>query len=88
MRVETEIKKWGNSLALRITGVMAELPMLKDGSKVTIEVTEDGFTVKKATIPKRKINFPYSENSLLQGMTSYKAHADEVAIPTIHEIDA
>ena len=27
MRVEAEIKKWGNSLALRVIGIMAEVPI-------------------------------------------------------------
>ena len=26
MKVESEIKKWGNSLALRVTGIMADIP--------------------------------------------------------------
>ena len=39
MKVESEIKKWGNSLALRVTGIMAELPNFKDGTKVIVEVS-------------------------------------------------
>ena len=46
MKVETEIKKWGNSLALRVTGVMATLPEFKAGDRVIVDVTEEGFFVK------------------------------------------
>ena len=44
MRVETEIKKWGNSLALRVTSVMAELPNFEPGTRVTVDVDSEGFT--------------------------------------------
>jgi len=40
MKVESEIKKWGNSLALRVTGVMAEMPKFKDGTRVIVGVSK------------------------------------------------
>ena len=43
MRVESEIKKWGNSLALRVTGIMADLPKFKVGTKVIVDVTDEGY---------------------------------------------
>jgi antitoxin MazE len=79
MRIESEIKKWGNSLALRITGAMADLPKLRDGTKVVIEVNEDSLVIKRATKPKRKLQLPYTEKFSLEGMTPYTAHADELA---------
>jgi antitoxin MazE len=88
MRVDAEIKKWGNSLALRITGVMAELPRFSAGTKVTVEVTEEGFIVKKVAKAKLKLKLPYSEKALLAGMTPAKAHADELAIPRLREVGA
>ncbi len=86
MRIESEIKKWGNSLALRISGVMAELPKFSDGTKVVIEVTEEGFSVKRTEKPKGKLKLPYSESALLSGMTPNKAHADELAILNQNEL--
>ncbi len=79
MRVHSEIKKWGNSLALRITGAMADVPQLSNGTKVVIEVNEDSLIIKRATKQKRKLKLPYSEKELLEGMTPYSAHADELA---------
>ncbi|MTI14086.1 AbrB/MazE/SpoVT family DNA-binding domain-containing protein [Sansalvadorimonas verongulae] len=79
MKVQSEIKKWGNSLALRISGAMAELPQFEAGSKVSVDITPDGLLVKKVAKPRRKLKLPYSEKSLLEDMTPEKAHADELA---------
>lgn len=86
MRIESEIKQWGNSLALRISGAMVEIPQFKAGSKIAIEVTEEGLIIKKVAPQKRKFALPYSEKSLLAGMTPEKAHADELATPTTSEL--
>lgn len=85
MRIESEIKKWGNSLALRVTGIMAELPKFKVGTKVIVDVTDEGFTVKPAPPEGRGFRFPFSEEALLAGMTPEKAHADALAEPTASE---
>ena len=86
MRVQSEIKKWGNSLALRITGAMADVPQFRDGTKVVIEVNKDSLIIKRATKPKRKLKLPYTEKELLEGMTPYTAHADELAVINSKEI--
>ena len=46
MKIETEIKKWGNSLALRVTGIMAEIPQFEAGTRVTVDVSSEGLVVK------------------------------------------
>ena len=86
MKVETEIKKWGNSLALRVTGIMAALPQFKAGTKVTVEVTEEGMVVKPAIREKSTFRFPYTEEELLAEITPEKAHADAVTQPAGPEI--
>ena len=86
MRVETEIKKWGNSLALRVTGAMAELPQLEPGTRVTVDVNGEGFTVRRATGRLQSFRFPESETALLEGMTAETAHADLVAEPRGREL--
>ena len=86
MRVETEIKKWGNSLALRVTGAMAELPRFEPGMRVTVDVDNEGFTVRRAAGSVRSFRFPESENVLLEGMTAENAHADLLADPTDREL--
>ncbi len=86
MRVETEIKKWGNSLALRVTGAMAELPRFEPGMRVTVDVDNEGFTVRRAAGSVRSFRFPESESVLLEGMTAETAHADLLADPTDREL--
>lgn len=84
MKIETQLKKWGNSLALRVTGVMAELPEFHDGSKVTVEVTEEGFTVTPAKEDRRSL-LPYTEEELLTDMSLNNSHADDLA--TLTEVE-
>ncbi|MCY3731823.1 MAG: hypothetical protein OXF98_10825 [Rhodospirillaceae bacterium] len=86
MRVETEIKKWGNSLALRVTGLMAELPQFEPGTRVTVDIDSEGFVVRRAAGSLRSFRFPESESALLEGMTAENAHADLLAVPTRREL--
>ena len=86
MRVETEIKKWGNSLALRVTGVMAELPRFEPGTRVTVDIDTEGFVVRRAAGSLRSFRFPESESALLAGMTAENAHADLLAEPMSREL--
>lgn len=86
MKIETEIKKWGNSLALRVTGIMAELPRLEAGTKVTVDVSSEGLVVKPTVGKLGTLRFPYGECELLAGITPDKAHADALANPTENEV--
>ena len=79
MQIETEVKKWGNSLALRITGIMAELPRFSEGTKVVVDVSEDGIVVKRMARKQDNFRFPYSESDLLSDLTAESVHADELA---------
>ena len=86
MRVETEIKKRGNSLALRVTGIMAEVPRLDVGTRVTVDVSSEGLVVKPVAGQTGVLRFPYSESALLAGITPDTAHADALADPTGIEV--
>ncbi len=86
MRVEAEIKKWGNSLALRVTGIMAEMPQFKAGTRVTVDVSSEGLVVRPAVGRLGTLRFPYSESALLTGITPETAHADVLANPTGVEV--
>ena len=85
MKVHAKIQKWGNGLALRVSGVMRDIPHFQDGTKVDIEVTEQGFSVVKAP-PRKTLLFPFSESELLSGLNSNSAHADLLAEPLKSEI--
>lgn len=86
VRVETEIKKWGNSLALRVTGAMAELPQLEPGTRVTVDIDSEGFVVRRAEGALRSFRFPDSESALVAGITADNAHADLLAEPSGREL--
>ena len=86
MRVETEIKKWGNSLALRVTGAMAELPQFEPGTRVTVDIDSKGFIVRRAAGSLRFFRFPEDEGALLAGLTAENAHADLLADPSGREL--
>ena len=77
MKVHTEIKKWGNSLALRVSGPMATVPNFSAGDPVTVDVSERGLVVKP--VNRRGESLIYTESELLAGLTPETAHADELA---------
>ena len=83
MRVQGTIQKWGNSLALRITGPIKTIPKFKANMQVNIDIEEDGIQIHP--IKKRKKKLPFSEKDLLKGMSADSAHADELAIVNFNE---
>ena len=84
--VHTKIQKWGNGLALRVAGLMRDIPQFEKDTLVDGEIFEDGFTVKKAAPAQKRFSFPIKEADLLAGLTPYTAHADELAIITAEEL--
>ncbi len=85
MLIHAHIQKWGNSLALRITGPVRAIPNFKAGMEVDIQVSEEGIQVSPVH-RKQRFKLPYSEADLLKGLTPRKAHADEVATFLPHEM--
>lgn len=86
MKVHAKIQKWGNGLALRVSGVMRDIPHFKEGTEVDVEVTECGFLVKRSTQNKKSF-FPYSESQILEGLTRERAHVDLLAILLPNEME-
>ena len=86
MRVHTKIQKWGNGLALRVSGVMRDIPHFQEGTEVDVDVNEDGFFVIKS-MSNQQVLFPFSESQLLQGLKDGQARADLLAIPLANEIE-
>ena len=75
--IDTKIQKWGNGLGLRVSGLMRDIPHFEQDMLVRVEVTEDGFTVKKAQ--PNLSTLPFSEEELLASLASSKAHSDLVS---------
>lgn len=80
-KIDTKIQKWGSGLGLKISGPMKDIPHFLENTPVTVEVLEDGFTIKKVAI-----NLPYSEEQLLEGLNPYTAHGDLLATPLDSEL--
>ncbi|CNE88015.1 cell growth regulatory protein MazE [Yersinia mollaretii] len=81
MRTQATLQKWGNSVALRLSGNLKTIPNFEVGDTVDIDISEQGLVIQKA------VKKPLTEESLLAGLTAYTAHADERADPTEREFD-
>lgn len=86
MKVYARIQKWGNGLALRVCGPMREIPSFKEGSEVEVSITENGLNIKKMD-PNKKMQLPFSEAELLNGLTYKQAHGDLLAKPLSSEFE-
>lgn len=86
MRIQTTIQKWGNSLAIRITGPLKTIPHFTANMPVEIEVNENGLTIHPITPKKRKLLL-FNEAQLLNGLTAKKIHADEIVDIQDREFD-
>ena len=76
MKIQTTIQKWGNSLAIRITGPLKTIPHFTANMPIEIDVNEKGLTIHPA--PKKRKLLLINEAQLLKGLTAKKAHADEI----------
>ncbi len=77
MNIQARIKKWGNSLALRLSGPMCTIPHFTADMLVNVNVSEKGIEIRPA-VKRRKGKLPFTEADLLDGLTAKKAHADEL----------
>ena len=84
--VHAKIQKWGNGLALRVAGLIRDIPQFEQNTAVDVMVFEDGFTVKKSKPIKKGYVFPLKEKDLLKGLTSETAHADSLAVLSDKEV--
>ncbi len=86
MIVHTKIQKWGNGLALRVSGSIRDIPHLQEGTEVDVEICEEGFSVRKSLARPVKL-FPFSESQLLEGLNPETAQADLLTNPLSSEIE-
>ncbi|HDL8239444.1 TPA: transcriptional regulator [Yersinia enterocolitica] len=81
MRVQATLQKWGNSVALRLSGNLKTIPNFEVGDTVDIDISEQGLVIQK--VVKKSL----TEESLLAGLSAYTAHADELTHHTERELD-
>jgi antitoxin MazE len=77
-------QRWGNSIAVRLPSSLLVSTGIREGSSLEISRNGDGLLIRPIQEKKKSIVGinPYSESTLLKGLTPDKAHADEVAQPT------
>lgn len=86
MKTHVKIQKWGNSLAIRLTGAVKEIAHLEEGMDLELEATEMVIKIYPK-VRHDRIKLKYTENELLKGLTPYTAHADEIAEITDKEFE-
>ncbi len=80
MKVNAKIQKWGNGLAIRVSGMARDIPDFKEGTPIEIQISKGGLDIRKLQIKEASV-LPFSEATLLQGMTPRTAHADIITNP-------
>lgn len=82
--MQAKIQRWGNSLAIRLTGMARTIPHFSENMPVDIEISEAGIQIRPGKKVLKKL--PFTEAELLEGMTPYLAHIDALAAPISKEI--
>jgi antitoxin MazE len=67
---ETQVSKWGNSLAVRIPQGIAKDAQLAEGDRLTLNLATDGSIVLRST--RRK----YDLRQLVSGITKKNRHSE------------
>ena len=84
--MNTEIKRWGNSAAVRLSGKILTQAHLEVSSEITIVVQDGKIIIEPAQSAKRRFRLPFTEASLLERLDANTAHADELATVTGRDI--
>lgn len=81
--MHSEIKRWGNSAAIRIPSKILAQANLDVSSPISMDVIDGKIIIEAAVNAKRRVNLPFSEADLLKGLNAHCAHADELARPSV-----
>jgi antitoxin MazE len=84
--MQSEIKRWGNSAAVRLSSKILAQAKLGVSSPISIDVKAGKIVIEASGKAARKVNLPFSEADLLQGLDAHGAHADELAQPSATEM--
>lgn len=86
--MQSEIKRWGNSAAVRLNSKILAQARLDVSSPISIDVKAGKIVIEAAQKPASKVKLPFSEADLLKGLDAHSAHADELACPSAVEMGA
>ncbi|PVZ64467.1 AbrB/MazE/SpoVT family DNA-binding domain-containing protein [Pelagibaculum spongiae] len=84
--MKSEIKRWGNSAAVRLPSKLLAAVHLEINSPITIEIIGQQIIIKANPDKTPRKKLPFSEQELLQGMDPRKAHADELSVASATEL--
>ncbi|MCP1674587.1 antitoxin MazE [Natronocella acetinitrilica] len=84
--MKSEIKRWGNSAAVRLSSKILAQAKLDVYSPISIDVKAGKIVIEAAERAPRKVNLPFSEADLLEGLGARGAHADDLAEPSASEM--
>ncbi|MCX6591615.1 MAG: AbrB/MazE/SpoVT family DNA-binding domain-containing protein [Acidobacteria bacterium] len=65
---DTQVSKWGNSLAIRIPQAVLKAAQLAEGDRLALDVNADGSIVLRAMAPR------YTLDELVAGITPKNRH--------------
>ena len=84
--MQSEIKRWGNSAAVRLPRKLLNEARLEIDSAVTIKVEENRIVIEALEETARKrLQLPFSEADLVAGLSAEAAHADELPDSLLEE---
>ena len=84
----SEIKKWGNSAAIRLPSKLLAAAELQAGEPISIEVIDHKIVITSAKPPtSSRLKLPFTESELLADLDAHTAHADEIATLTPSEAE-
>lgn len=79
--MQTEIKRWGNSAAIRIPTKLLAAAHMEVDSQISMKAEEGKIIVEIIKRnPEKRLNLPFSEAQLTKGLNADKAHAEDLAI--------
>jgi len=80
--MRSEIKRWGNSAAVRLPGKLLAEARLEVSSPVSMVVKGRKIIIEASAPPaQRRLKLPFDEAALIDSLTPETAHADEIALP-------
>lgn len=85
--MQNEIKRWGNSAAVRLSSKVLAQANLEVSSLINIEVEPGKIIIEAAQQASRKVKLPFSEADLLKDLDPQGAHADELIQPSAFELE-
>lgn len=86
--MRSEIKRWGNSAAVRLPSKILAQAKLDVSSQISVAVKAGKIVIEAAEQAPRRVKLPFMEADLLKGLDAHGAHADELAQLSAAEMGA